>query len=465
MKKALSVIMAAAMAAGLLAGCGKTDVNTQAQSSAGTKTEAEPQNGSKTSVTINVWHSMEGNNGKAFGAMIDKFNATKGKELGIVANNVFQGSDTAVKLKTLLQTNDVGNLPDVCMIYSSSLPVIATSQYCVPVDTMYGKGTASLDKADVNPATAQTYTYLGKQVCMPFNSSTLLLYYNIDAFNEVGLDPQNPPRTFDEIADACAKLTKIENGVVKRYGFNVDLDRYVMVNLIGNQEAGTYFGDNEGGRAGLITHVTAEEQILKVYQGWEKIAATGGLKYTYDNQNEEFATGMNAMTLMSSARITSITNLTKDSGVKWAVTNIPGMSLDDKGGACIGGASLGMFDVGDEAKKMAAWEFIQFASQPETQAEWSMATGYLPMNLKTKDIEAYSEYVKANDAVKVALDQFESSNPIVQEPVMMVGGNVSNVIEEGSANIAEGRMNAEEATKFVVEECNKLFSDYNKANQ
>lgn len=237
-----------------------------------------------------------------------------------------------------------------------------------------------------------------------------------------------------------------------------------MVNLIGNQGEGSYFGDNESGRAGLITEVVAGEQILNVYKAWEALAATGGLKYTYDNQNEEFATGMNAMTMMSSARIGSVTKLTADSGVNWACTTLPDINTSDKGGAGIGGASLVMFDNGSSAVKEAAWEFIQYAASAETQATWSMATGYLPINLGTKDIAAFAEHLANTPALQVALAQFESSNPNVQEPVMMMQGSVDSVIKEASLNVAEGTMTAEEATEFVVTECNKLFDEYNRAN-
>ena len=300
---------------------------------------------------------------------------------------------------------------------------------------------------------------------MPFNSSTLLLYYNKDAFEEVGLDPETPPTTLDEIADACAKLTVTENGQVTRYGFNAVLDRYLMVNLIGNQGDGTYFGDNESGRAGLITKLTCENEIRNVFDAWEKIAATGGFKYTYDNQNEEFATGQNAMTLMSSARIGSVTKLTADNGMNWGVTYMPDVNTTDKGGACIGGASLAMFDNGDDAKKAAAWEFIKYAASAETQSTWSQATGYLPINLGTKDLDDYKAFVEKTPAVELALEQFESSNPMVQEPVMMMQGSIDSVIKDASTNLCEGSMNAEEATAYVVEECNKLFDEYNRANQ
>lgn len=419
MKKTWSTVMAAVMAGSLLAGCsGQKAAETTAAAPAETTAEAAETTAATggENVTIDVWHSMEGSNGEAFEAMVKNFNETAGKELGITANSVFQG-------------------------------------------------TLELSKDEINPSAAQTYTYKGTQVCMPFNSSTLLLYYNKDAFEEVGLDPETPPTTLDEIADACAKLTVTENGQVTRYGFNAVLDRYLMVNLIGNQGDGTYFGDNESGRAGLITKLTCENEVRNVFDAWEKIAATGGFKYTYDNQNEEFATGQNAMTLMSSARIGSVTKLTADNGMNWGVTYMPDVNPTDKGGACIGGASLAMFDNGDDAKKAAAWEFIKYAASAETQSTWSQATGYLPINLGTKDLDDYKAFVEKTPAVELALEQFESSNPMVQEPVMMMQGSIDSVIKEASTNLCEGSMNAEEATAYVVEECNNLFDEYNRANQ
>ena len=472
MKKTWSTVMAAVMAGSLLAGCsGQKAAETTAAASAETTAVAASEVAETTAaaggenVTIDVWHSMEGNNGEAFEAMVKNFNETAGKELGITANSVFQGSDTAGKLKTLIQTEDVANMPDVCLLYAASLPVVGEYVGTVPVDTMYGEGSLELAKDQINPSAAQTYTYKGTQVCMPFNSSTLLLYYNKDAFEEVGLDPETPPTTLDEIADACAKLTVTENGQITRYGFNAVLDRYLMVNLIGNQGDGTYFGDNESGRVGLITKLTCENEIRNVFDAWEKIAATGGFKYTYDNQNEEFATGQNAMTLMSSARIGSVTKLTADNGMNWGVTYMPDVNPTDKGGACIGGASLAMFDNGDDAKKAAAWEFIKYAASAETQSTWSQATGYLPINLGTKDLDDYKAFVEKTPAVELALEQFESSNPMVQEPVMMMQGSIDSVIKDASTNLCEGSMNAEEATAYVVEECNKLFDEYNRANQ
>ena len=123
-----------------------------------------------------------------------------------------------------------------------------------------------------------------------------------------------------------------------------------------------------------------------------------------------------------------------------------------------------MFDNGSEEQKAAAWEFIQYTASAETQATWSMATGYLPINLGTKEVPAFAEHLANTPALQVALGQFESSNPNVQEPVMMMQGSVDEVIKEASTNVAEGTWSPEEATAYVVTECNKLFDEYNRAN-
>ena len=45
---------------------------------------------------------------------------------------------------------------------------------------------------------------------------------------------------------------------------------------------------------------------------------------------------------------------------------------------------------------------------------------------------------------------------------MMMQGSIDSVIKEASTNLCEGSMNAEEATAYVVEECNNLFDEYNR---
>ncbi|VTM59961.1 glycerol-3-phosphate ABC transporter [Klebsiella pneumoniae] len=46
----------------------------------------------------------------------------------------------------------------------------------------------------------------GHLLSQPFNSSTPVLYYNKDAFKKAGLDPEQPPKTWQDLAAYTAKL-------------------------------------------------------------------------------------------------------------------------------------------------------------------------------------------------------------------------------------------------------------------
>ena len=48
----------------------------------------------------------------------------------------------------------------------------------------------------------------GKTYGIPWQRSTIILYYNKDAYREVGLDPDKPPATWEELEEYARKLTK-----------------------------------------------------------------------------------------------------------------------------------------------------------------------------------------------------------------------------------------------------------------
>jgi sn-glycerol 3-phosphate transport system substrate-binding protein len=53
---------------------------------------------------------------------------------------------------------------------------------------------------------------------IPFQNSTPLLYINVEHFRKAGLDPDNPPKNWDELLAAAKKLTKRDDSQVTRYG-------------------------------------------------------------------------------------------------------------------------------------------------------------------------------------------------------------------------------------------------------
>jgi hypothetical protein len=67
----------------------------------------------------------------------------------------------------------------------------------------------------------------GKTWGIPFQRSTIVMYYNKDAFRDAGLDPENPPATWDELVDAGQKLVKKDaSGQIERWGIMIPSTGY-----------------------------------------------------------------------------------------------------------------------------------------------------------------------------------------------------------------------------------------------
>lgn len=64
----------------------------------------------------------------------------------------------------------------------------------------------------------------GNTYILPQDSNVNMLYYNVEMFEEAGLDPDNPPQTIEELDQAAEALTKVENGDIERLGFIPWLD-------------------------------------------------------------------------------------------------------------------------------------------------------------------------------------------------------------------------------------------------
>ena len=86
-KKLLVSMLAAAIVASALTGCGITDSNHTEKSSAKT-VKLDPED----PVSLTVWHYYNGLQQTAFDNLVDEFNNTVGKDEGISVKSYSQGS-------------------------------------------------------------------------------------------------------------------------------------------------------------------------------------------------------------------------------------------------------------------------------------------------------------------------------------------------------------------------------------
>ena len=408
---------------------------------------------------ITFWHAMKGSNGEAIDRIVNSYNETQGKEKGIKVTAVFQDTKIASKVKLASSTKDMENAPDVIQTVGSDIPGISALPEIIPASHIFEQKNNTLKQDDFYPHLLRAFTYEKNVIGVPMNASTLLLYSNMNALKSVGVT--EPPKTIDELAEVTKKLKSMDG----KNGFNSEIARYQLVNFVVSQSDKNFVGDNEGGRASRMTkYVMGEDGSLdKFLTEWQKVIETGNYKFTEDNANEEFSTGLNSMVLLSSARLGAIKKLVGDS-FEWKTSFIPKVSKNDTSGASIGGSSLVLYSHDDANRLSAAWDFISYATSPKVQAEWSKATGYIPVNINTEKLPEMMKFYEENPNYKVALEQMKNASPMSQEPFDLVNWEVNDIIKDVMKRFAQGNISKDEAKDEIIKKSNDALSEYNRVN-
>lgn len=463
-KKPFAVLMALALCSGLAA-CGSTSKNSSAPSSSGADSTSDSKpNATEKPIEVVFWHSFGGTTGEALQSIIDTYNETRGAEKGIKVSLVYQGYEGTDKVLLAYQTKDTANAPDINVNLTSVIPSMMELDWNVDISEYLNDPASEVSASTFPEAMQRMCSYEGKMVAIPFANSIPLLYYNADALKEAGFN--GPPKTLDDLAEYTKALTlKDDAGNVSRYGLNVQIRRYQMVQFVVSQSPDSFFGDNEGGRTAPMTKITAgEDGTMKNFlEKWQKVIETGGYKYVEDNMNEEFAQGLSAMLIMSSSRLGTIKDLVGDT-FDFQTAFLPKVNAGDNGGAAIGGSCLNLFNLGDKARVDAAWDVVQYCLQPENQMKFSQASGYIPVNKAAYELPEMVKYYEENPQYKVALDEMLAASPNAQEPLDLVYNDVQKVITDTMLEFCEGKRSVDDTVEKITIDCNALLDEYHAAN-
>jgi multiple sugar transport system substrate-binding protein len=242
-------------------------------------------------------------------------------------------------------------------------------------------------------------TINGKTYGLPLEeASRASMYYNKTMFKEVGLDPEKPPQTMDELVAAAQKLVKFDStGKMIRSGISLRLlgqgsgvtekFRYLLEgaggSLITKTASGKYHNnfDNDAGRAAL-------QWVVDAVQKWK----IDDPKVLHDA--EAFIAGKTAMFWREAWVIGEIQN--KAPSLEYGVAPIPKWTASSPYRMLIDPWSI--YVNGKSANKEAAWEFLKFLTNPENSLRMTSMTGRLseredidwkPLLAKTPQLEVF----------------------------------------------------------------------------
>lgn len=413
---------------------------------------------------ITVWYSGSGTKKTAYETVMQNFQDTVGKEYGITLNAVYQTEDTVSKTVMAYQEGDLANIPDVGGGTLSDIPTLEKLDITVPLDQYVNAPDARISKDDIYPITLRGVTYKDKMYAMPIYTSTLMLYYNVDALAAAGYT--EPPKTWDELAEYVAALTQRDaSGAVTRYGLELQTQRYQLVNFLVSQSPDSFIGDFEGGRTAPMTRTTIGEDgtLKKFLEKLQKVNETGGYLYRESNINEEFATGYTAMCIMSSSRINTVKTLI-DGKFEFMTAYIPKVNESDSSGAAVGGSCQMLFNRGDENVMKAAYIFMEYCSSIEAQYILATETGYLPVTMAAEEGPDMQAFYKENPQFQTAIDQLKDSHANAQEPFDLVTWTINPIISDTIISFCEGNLTIDETIDEIVTQYDTALNEYHRAN-
>jgi sn-glycerol 3-phosphate transport system substrate-binding protein len=411
-------------------------------------------------IEIQWWHAMTGANNDVIVKLSNEFNESQ-KAYKVVPTYKGSYPDT---MNAGIAAFRAGNAPHIMQVFEvGTATMMAATGAVKPVHVLMKEAGEKFDPQAYLPAITGYYsTAKGEMLSFPFNSSSMVMWLNKDAFAKAGLDASKPPKTWPEVFDAAKKL--------KAAGFNncAVSNAWAPWALIEQFSAwhNLPIGTKANGLAGFDTELKFNSPLhVKHLQTLVDLQKDKTYDYSGRTNTGEgrFTSGECPIFLTSSAFYGNV-----KANAKFAFTNAPMPYYPEAKGApqnsIIGGASLWVMGgkKPDEYKGVA--KFFAFLSDTDRQVAIHKASGYLPITkaayAKTKE----SGYYKQTPELETPLIELTNKEPTENSRGLRFGNMVQlrDVWSEEIEAALGGKKSAKDALDAAVSRGNQMLRQFER---
>ncbi|WP_448204419.1 sn-glycerol-3-phosphate ABC transporter substrate-binding protein UgpB [Azospirillum sp. sgz302134] len=413
---------------------------------------------------IEFWHGLPQPLGGQLEQVVKGFNDSQDK---VQVNASYKGSYPET-MQAAIAAFRAGNAPHVVQMFEvGTATMLAAGPAIKPVHQLMSETGAAFDANAYIPAVRGYYSSKdGKMMALPFNSSTTITFYNKDAFQKAGLDPNKPPATWPEVIDAARKL--------KAAGVNCPMTfswptwtQFEQVGAIHNKP----FASQSNGFGGLNAELKVNDPFfVKHLQTLVDLQKEGLLKYAGRDTAADplFPSGECAMIQASSGLRGRIV---KEAQFAWGAAPLPYWPdvKDAPKNSIIGGAAFWVMTApkrtADEYKAVA--DFFSYLARPQVDAKWHMDTGYVPVTFLGFEEAKKAGFYEKNPGADVPAQQL-TRTPTTENSMGLRLGNlpeIRNIIQEEMEKAFQGQQTAQQALDSAVKRGNTVLRNFERANK
>jgi sn-glycerol 3-phosphate transport system substrate-binding protein len=357
--------------------------------------------------------------------------------------------ETLVKALTAMKS---GQPPQLSVLLSTDLYTLIDEDAIVSIDSI-AKGDAHKQWLQgFFPAFMKNSETGGHVWGVPFQRSTVVMYWNKDAFKQAGLDPEKAPQTWDELVQMGKKLTKTDaSGNTTQWGVEIPSTSFGYWLFQCLTTTNDVLLMNE---SGTQTHFD-DPKVVEALQYWvdlgqkDKVMPPGIIEW--GTTPKDFFEGRTAIMWTTTG---NLTNVKKNAPFPFGVAMIPEKK---RRGSPTGGGNFYVFKKSTPEQQAAAVKFMQWMTTPERAAQWGMDTGYVavtPAAWKTPEMQ---KYVAGFPEAAVARDQLQYS---VAELSTHDNQRVTKALNDGIQAALTGKKTAAQAMKDAQREADRILKRY-----
>ncbi|MFN3671246.1 MAG: ABC transporter substrate-binding protein [Bosea sp. (in: a-proteobacteria)] len=376
----------------------------------------------------------------------------------------FEKDNPAIKLKPIyagtyqetivkaLTAHKSGTPPVTSVLLSTDMFTLIDEDAIVPFDPFIKTEDDKKWLASFFPAFMENSQTGGKTWGIPFQRSTVVLYWNKELFKEAGLDPEKPPTSWAEQLEFARKLTKKDAaGNVTQWGIQIPSSGFPYWLFQGlSTQAGAILANAAGDKTDY-----ANPAVVEALQYWVDLAQKHKVHppgiVEWGTTPRDFFEKKVAMMWTTTG---NLTNVRSNAKFPFGVAMLPG---GKRLGSPTGGGNFYLSKKATPAQQEAAFKFIRWITTPERAAQWGIDTGYVAVSPAAYETAAMKAYAAEFPPALVARDQLPHA---VAELSTHENQRVTKALNDGLQAALTGTKTPQKALEDAQAEAERILKPY-----